>query len=222
TNSVALDGGGERFSGRTSITHTENEWIMPNTGFQRLVASLNTRLNVSEKLTINGKMSYTNKSSDNLPGTGYNNQSIAYFMIFQNPNVDLAWYEPRWLEGQDQRQQIHPFSSFIENPYVIAYDMTNSLASSNIEGNLQGLYTFNEKWNLMVRSGLNTRQDQRETRRPWDNANFPTGYYKQQDVYFLESNTDALLTFQDDLTPDVAFTASAGANAMRAEFKVNE
>src|SRR5690606_13506959 len=103
--------------------------------------------------------------------------------IFQNPNVDLAWYEPRWKKNQEQIKQIHPFSSYIENPYVIAYEMTNSLKSNNIEGNLQGVYSFNKKWDVMVRSGLNMRQDQREQRRPWDTANFPQGYYKQQDVY---------------------------------------
>ena len=31
---------------------------------------------------------YSKMMSDNLPATGYNNQSISYFMIFQNPNVD--------------------------------------------------------------------------------------------------------------------------------------
>src|SRR5690606_25338492 len=62
---------------------------------------------------------------------------------------------------------------------------------------------------------------QREQRRPWDTANFPQGYYKQQDVYFLESNTDALLTFKDDLTSDISINASLGANAMSGETKLN-
>lgn len=221
TNSVAIDGAGERFSGRASITHTKNEWIMPNTGFERLVASLNTNMRVSDKLTLNGKFSYTDKSSDNLPGTGYNNQSIAYFMIFQNPNVDLAWYEPRWKEGKEQIEQIHPFSSYIENPYLIAHEMTNSLQSANVVGNLQGTYTFDDRWSLMLRSGLNMRQDQREQRRPWNTSNFPQGFYKQQDVYFFESNTDALLTFQDELNQDFSINASVGANTMRGESKLN-
>ncbi|GAB3765103.1 SusC/RagA family TonB-linked outer membrane protein [Spirosoma pomorum] len=221
TNSVAVEGGSDNFTARASITHTTNEWIMPNTGFNRLVASLNTGISLSKRLKLNTKLSYTSKNSDNLPGTGYNNQSIAYFMIFQNPNVDLAWYEPRWKKGQYQIQQIHPFSSYIENPYVIAYDMINSLNSTNIIGNIQAQYTLSPKLELMVRSGLNTRQDRREQNRPWNTANFPQGYYKQQDVMFMESNTDALLTYKDRLSNNFDVTASIGGNRMSNEVKQN-
>lgn len=221
TNSIALDGATDAFTARLSLTHTKNEWIMPNTGFSRLVATLNSSLRLSPKFRINSKISYTDKSSDNLPGTGYNNQSIAYFMIFQNPNVDLAWYAPRWRRGQEQLQQIHPFSSYIENPYVIAYEMTNSLSSYNLNGNLQGLYKISSHWELMLRTGLNMRQDRREQRRPWNTANFPQGYYKQQDVYFSEQNTDGLLTYKNTLSRQFDLTASVGGNLMQGEVKQN-
>lgn len=221
TNNVAVEGGGENYSARASLTYTNNEWIMPNTGFDRLVASLNSSVSLSKRLKLNTKLSYTSKTSDNLPGTGYNNQSISYFMIFQNPNVDLAWYEPRWKKGQDQIQQIHPFSSFIENPYLIAYEMTNSLNSTNIIGNIQATYTLSPKWEFMIRSGLNSRQDRREQRRPWNTSNFPQGYYKQQDVAFLESNTDFLATYKSKLTRTIDLTASVGGNRMSSDVKQN-
>lgn len=38
TNSVALTGKSDRGNLRASITHTKNEWILPNTGFQRVSA----------------------------------------------------------------------------------------------------------------------------------------------------------------------------------------
>lgn len=218
-NSVALDGGSDHFNSRASITHTKNEWIMPNTGFERLVASFNSSADLSDKLKLNFKGTYTNKTSDNLPGTGYNNQSIAYFMIFQNPSIDLDWYRPMWLKGQENRQQIHPFSSYIENPFIIANEMTNSLVSNGFDGMLQGLYTINPKWEFMLRSGINMRSDRREQRRPWDTANFPKGYYKQQDLFYMESNTDALLTFNDDLGGDVKIRTSLGGNLMKQQTK---
>ncbi|WP_036602072.1 SusC/RagA family TonB-linked outer membrane protein [Olivibacter sitiensis] len=222
TNSVALDGATDNFSGRASITHTKNEWIMPNTGYESLVASLNTSAQLSDKLKLNAKVAFTNKTSDNLPGTGYNNQSIAYFMIFQNPNVDLeAVYGPRWKQGQEQVAQIHPYSSYIENPYLIAYEMTNGLKSNNIDGNLQGVYTFNPKWELMIRSGLNMRQDRRESRRPWNTANYAMGMYKQQDVFFFESNSDALLSYKDKIGEQFSINASLGGNLMNYQNKRN-
>lgn len=221
TNSVALDGATDSFSARASITHTKNEWIMPNTGFERLVANFNSSLQLSPKLKVNAKVGYTNKKSDNLPGTGYNNQSIGYFMIFQNPNVDLDWYRPIWRSGREQIEQVHPFSSYIENPFLIAHEMTNSLNSHNLDGNFQALYTFNPKWELMLRSGLNLRQDQRDQRRPYNTSNFPQGYYKQQDVFFMESNTDGLLSYRDKLSESISLNASLGANLMNGQIKTN-
>lgn len=221
TNSVALDGGGENYSARASITHTKNEWIMPNTGFERLVASFNSNVQLSKNLKVNAKFSFTNKKSDNLPGTGYNNQSISYFMIFQNPSIDLKWYEPRWKRGQEQIAQIHPFSSFIENPYLIAYEMTNSLNNNNIDGNLQAIYTFSPKFDLMLRTGIALRQDRREQRRPWNTSNFPQGYYKEQMVFFMETNNDFLFSYNDKLNEDFKIRASVGGNLRSETFKQN-
>ncbi|WP_245893728.1 SusC/RagA family TonB-linked outer membrane protein [Sphingobacterium gobiense] len=218
-NSVAFDGGNDNFTSRASLTHTKNEWIMPNTGFERIVASLNSSANLSDKLKINFKANYTNKSSDNLPGTGYNNQSIAYFMIFQNPSIDLNWYRPMWKAGRENIEQIHPFSSYIENPFVIAHEMTNSLASHGLDGMLQGAYTFNPNWELMIRSGINMRSDARAQRRPYDTANFPKGYYKEQDLFYIESNTDALLTYNNNLNEDFSIRASVGGNVMKRNMK---
>jgi hypothetical protein len=102
TNNISVEGGNERGSGRASLTHTKNEWIMPNTGFERFTVSTGFQYKISDRLKIQSKINYTDKQSDNLPGTGYNNQSIAYFMIFQNPNVDLNWYRDRWKKGRSK------------------------------------------------------------------------------------------------------------------------
>lgn len=216
-NSLALEAGTDKYTGRFSLGHTKNKWIMPNTGFERIVASVNNRFAVNDKLSVSSRISYTNKFSDNLPATGYNNQSISYFMIFQNPNIDLNIYKPRWQPGKDQIEQIHPFSSFIDNPYVIAYDMTNGLRNHNLEGNVQLNYVLNSKWDFMLRSGLNYRQDFRDMKRPWNTAQFAQGYYKEQDATWMEHNTDFLVNFKEKLTDKIKMTIGAGGNIRKEQ-----
>ncbi|MFD1754818.1 SusC/RagA family TonB-linked outer membrane protein [Rufibacter sediminis] len=222
TNNVAVEGGGENGSVRASLTHSKNEWIMPNTGFERLTAALSINQTISKKLKLSSKINFTNKKSDNLPGTGYSNQSIAYFMIFQNPNVDLAWYEPRWKAGQEQIQQIHPFSSFIDNPYVIAYEMTNSLNNYSIVGNLAATYEFSPKWDIMVRSGIDFTAEDRAMRRPFNTANFPLGYYKEQNIFDYEINTDALLTYREKLGSKIDVRTSVGGNLRDQRYRFTD
>ena len=56
TNSVALTGKSDRGSVRASITHTKNEWILPNTGFQRITAMVSAQQQISRALRINFKL----------------------------------------------------------------------------------------------------------------------------------------------------------------------
>ncbi len=212
TNSISLEGGDERSSARVSLTHSKNEWIMPNTGYERINAALSLNHMVSEKIKIGAKVNFTNKQSDNLPATGYNNQSIAYFMIFQNPNVDLQWYRPIWKKNKTEVDQVHPFSSFIDNPYLIAYEMTNALENNSVAGNLSATYKITDKWEVMVRSALSWSRDERRQRRPYSTANFQKGYYKEQDVFFSEVNTDGLLSYSDRIGQHIDVKVSAGAN----------
>lgn len=219
-NAVALDGSSETGSLRASITQTKNEWIMPNTGFDRLVAALSASQQISKKLKLNAKVNYTNKSSDNLPATGYNNQSIAYFMIFQNPSIDLDWYRPIWKAGQENVDQVHPFSSFIDNPYLIAYEMTNSVNNNSVFGNLSANYTFNDHFELMLRSGLAMSQEERAQQRPFSTANFQRGYYKEQNVTNYEQNSDFLLTYKGNLAEKISLRASVGGNHMSRKYRM--
>ncbi|UKJ08609.1 SusC/RagA family TonB-linked outer membrane protein [Solitalea lacus] len=218
TNSISLEGGNEKGSARASLTHTKNNWIMPNTGFKRITAAVSLNYNVSEKLKIASKVNYTNKQSDNLPATGYNNQSISYFMIFQNPNVDLSWYAPRWKNGKYEVDQIHPFSTFIDNPYVIAYEMTNKMNNNQVVGNVSATYEFSPKLNLMVRSGIDMNNETRAQQRPFSTANFQNGYFKQQNISNYEVNTDGLLTYKDKFLSIVDLTASVGGNTMSRKY----
>jgi TonB-linked SusC/RagA family outer membrane protein len=219
TNSVAVAGGNEKGSARASITHSKNEWIMPNTGFERMTAALSLSYKASDKLRLASKINFTHKTSDNLPATGYNNQSISYFMIFQNPNVDLAWYEPRWKKGQEQLDQIHPFSSYIDNPYVIAYEMTNALNNYSTIGNISATYELSPKLEAMVRSGIDLSNEDREQRRPFSTANFQYGYYKEQSIFDYEINTDALFTYKEQIGSDISIRVSVGGNTMRRRYR---
>ena len=40
SNSISLEGGTDKDSARFSFTHMKNEWIIPNTGFERINAAL--------------------------------------------------------------------------------------------------------------------------------------------------------------------------------------
>lgn len=217
-NNVSISGGDNKGSMRLSFGHQKNEWIMPNTGFERFTVSANGNYQVSDRIKVGTSISFNDRSSDNLPSTGYNNGSIAYFMIFQNPNVDLNWYRDIWMNGQENLDQINPFSSYIDNPFLIAYEATNSLKSYQLVGNVFSNIKLSNKFDLMVRASVNTYNHNREQRRPFSINRYARGYFNVQDINKREINTDFLLTYNDKFGKDFALTASAGGNMMKYRY----
>lgn len=217
TNRVDFQGGNEKGSIRASLGYTDNEWIMPNTGFEKINVSTNANYQISDAIKLSTVVNYSNRTSDNIPGSGYNNGSIAYFTIFQNPNVDLDWYRPIWEEGQENLQQLHPFSSYIDNPYLIAYEATNPLENDQILGNVRANIQLAPKWELMLRSSLNMYTQQREQQRPYSINRYARGFYKRQDITKKEVNTDFLLTFNDSWQ-NFSVNASVGGNALQYNY----
>ncbi|MEZ7514098.1 SusC/RagA family TonB-linked outer membrane protein [Flavobacterium frigidarium] len=218
-NNITLQGGDKNGSMRASIGYQKNEWIMPNTGFERITASINANYQISKKIKIGSVINYNNRNSNNLPGTGYNNGSAAYFMIFQNPNIDLDWYRPIWLDGQKDIQKIAPFSSYIDNPYLIAYEATNPLLSDQIVGNLFANIDLSTNLKLMLRTSLNTYSQDREQKRPYSINRYAKGYYQSQDINKVEVNSDFLLTYNKDLNKRLGLSFSAGGNAMTYKYR---
>lgn len=218
-NNISLQGGDKKGSMRASFGHSKNEWIMPNTGFERVTAAVNANYQISDKIKLNTSVNYNNRNSDNLPSTGYNNGSIAYFMIFQQPNIDLEWYRPIWSEGSENIMQLHPFSSYIDNPYLIAYNATNSLQSNQIIGNLSATIDLLPNLNLMLRSSLNSYTQNREQHRPYSINRYAKGYFNRQDISKQEINSDFLLSYKKKFNEVFSLSASFGGNALSYKYK---
>ncbi|MFA5330353.1 MAG: SusC/RagA family TonB-linked outer membrane protein [Prolixibacteraceae bacterium] len=221
-NSVAIDGQGDKGSMRASVTYTTNEWILPNTGFDRVVASLSTNYQVSKRLKLSARTNYTNRKIDNTPAIGYNSNSIAYFMIFQNPNVNLDWLRPMWRTGQEGIKQLQPYSSFIGNPFVILYENTNASQKHSTTSNLSAILEISRKLELMVRSGIDLAYDEREMQRPMSDVVFGKGYYRKQNIFNYETNADALLTYRETLSNGLNFSISVGGNLMKSHYNLLE
>lgn len=221
-NSIAIDGSSEKSAVRLSLTYTKNEWIMPNTGFNRIAVSGSFQNQVTDKLRVSAKVNYVKRQSDNLPATGYNNSSIPYFMILTNPSVDVRWYQQRWVKGKEGREILRPFSPWLDNPYVIAYECLNPMEKHGVVATGLIIYEFSPKWELMIRSGIDLSFDTREMIRPYGLKNFPKGYYQQQDVFSYENNTDVLLTYRNQLSNSFNLSVSVGANRMDNKYKMQQ
>lgn len=223
TNSVSVDGGSDKTTARFSATNVTNHWITPNTGYTRNSIALSVNSKINDKLTINAKVNYNNKNSDNLPGAGYGNQSLMYWFIFWQPNANLNWLKNYWKNGQDGKAIFYPFSSFPENPYAVSYEFINKSNRNSVTGNVEALYNVTKEFSVQVRATLDMGYEQRAQQRPYDaGTKYPKGSYRTQNIYSEEQGADFLLKYNKKITHDVNITATAGGSMLRNNYNRDE
>lgn len=223
TNSISLDGGTDKTTARFSFTNVTNDWIVPNTGYKRNTVSMSVNSKVNDKLQISSKVNYTNKWSDNLPGSGYGNQSLMYWYIFWQPNANLDWLRNYWANGQENKSIKYPFSSFPENPYAVSYEFLNETNRHGITGNVQATYNFTKELSFQVRTSVDFAYEQRAQKRPYDaGAKLPKGSYRTQSIFAMEASSDFLLKYAKQVTKEFEFSVTAGGSNLRNNYNKDE
>ena len=223
TNSISVDGGTDKTSARFSATNVTNHWITPNTGYTRNSVALSVNSKINDKLTISSKVNYNNKSSANLPGAGYGNQSLMYWYIFWQPSADLNWLKNYWVNGQEDRKIFYPFSTFPENPYAISEEFINKSSRNSVTGNVQAEYKITSALSLQVRATLDMGYEQRAQERPYDaGTKYPKGSYRTQNIYSQEAGGDFLLRYNKKVNKDFNVTATAGGSMLRNNYNRDE
>ncbi len=222
TNHISLEGSTDRSAARLSLTHLKNDWIVPNTGFERINAALSINHMISDKLRISSKVNYANKKSDNLPMSGYNNQTPMYFMIIGTaPSIDIDWFKPYWEPGLEGVEQKNPFNPGPDNIYLQSYEMLNKINKHGVIGNISASYAISPNLDVTLRSGLTLANEERSQQRPYSMTRYPKGMYRQQSIFNYESNTDILLSYRGRLSSKINYSVNTGANAMYQYYNFN-
>ncbi|MEJ5993828.1 SusC/RagA family TonB-linked outer membrane protein [Pedobacter sp. Du54] len=224
TNSVSLGGTYKKVALRFSASHGTNEWIVPNTGLERTSASLSANTNLNKKLSLSLKLTYNNRHSDNLPATGYGNQSLMYWFMFAQPNVNTDWYRDYWVNDMVNRQFVNITTTNPESPYAISEQYLNKQRRNGVLGSLQATYKFTNELSLLLRSSIDYNKDNRDTQRPFDASGnkFAQGSYREQVVNSYEVNADFLLKYNKKIARDLSLTATAGGSQMRNHYNKSE
>ncbi|GAB1417180.1 hypothetical protein MASR2M117_25860 [Paludibacter sp.] len=92
TNTITVQGGNDKGDMRLSITDRRNNWIMENTGYSDQRIAFSGKQDVTKRVTLESKINYYHKSSDNLPTVGYGPTSVMYALLTTSPNINMDWY----------------------------------------------------------------------------------------------------------------------------------
>jgi len=215
TNSIAISKSGEMGNMRLSFQNLDQEGTLPNTDLKRNTLSFKGTMNVSDKVKINANINYVKTDSDNRPAVGYGTESIMYLFIWYGRQLNTNNLRDYWQPGLEGTQQFNYNYNYHDNPYFTMYENTNAQDKDRIFGNVSLSYDISENWKLLLRSGRDFYRDFRVRKRAFSTQRFPFGTYQEDNIFFEESNSDFLLSYDKTFGEKFNLNVSAGGNQLR-------
>ncbi|MGB3143996.1 MAG: SusC/RagA family TonB-linked outer membrane protein [Maribacter sp.] len=215
TNSIAISKSGDMGNMRLSFQNLDQEGTLPNTDLKRNTLSFTGSLNVSDKVKVNANINYVKTDSDNRPAVGYGTESIMYLFIWYGRQLNTNNLRNYWQPGLEGRQQFNYNYNYHDNPYFTMYENTNAQDKDRIFGNVSVNYDISENWKLLLRSGRDFYRDFRVRKRAFSTQRFPFGTYQEDNVFFEESNSDFLLSYDKTFGEKFNINISGGGNQLR-------
>jgi TonB-linked SusC/RagA family outer membrane protein len=215
TNSIAISKSGDLGNIRFSYQNLDQKGTVPNTDLKRNTFNLSSGLNLTDKVTLNANINYIKTDSDNRPSLSYGTENIMYLFAWYGRQINTNSLRDYWMPGREGVQQYNYNYNYHDNPFFNVNENTNSQDKDRIYGNININYKINDNWSAMVRSGRDFYRDLRTKKRAFSTQRFPLGYYREDNVFFEESNTDFLVSYDKNFKEKWNFNISAGGNQFR-------
>jgi TonB-linked SusC/RagA family outer membrane protein len=237
TNAIDISGSnGDGTNVRLSLNQNKNEWILPNTGFDRKNISFSLESPVNKWIKFKTKVNYYNTTSDNMPMAGYHQTTVMYDLMWgYNTNSMKDWrdeyFQGRFNEINRNSAQSQNGNSLVfagtgsYNPYRILYEELNSMDKDRVfgfAGFTVDLGDLVKGLTLDVKTGLDMSTEFRTQRKPKMTSGWENGFYREQSLQNFESNTDFLLKYQRNFVDNkFSVVGGFGGNNMVNQYRSN-
>jgi len=220
-NNISLSNDTEDGDARLSYTNVSNRGIVPNSNLRRntLQASIGKEM-FNDRLTVRLNAMYVNSGSDNVPNSGYDeSSSIMYGWLWYPRQVEIDDLRDYWVPGQEGVQQRYVENLWVNNPWFIANENTNSFNSNRLIGNLQVRYELSDRLHVRLRYGADILDEERQYRRAPSTKAVLQGSYREDEISFSETNAEALIGYNTDPLDgsDFDMDIKVGGNIMRQD-----
>lgn len=220
-NNVAINTNTEDGDARLSYTNLSNRGIVPNTDLSRntLQMSIGKQF-ADDKLRVRLNSMYVNSASGNIPNAGYDeSSSVMYGWLWYPRQVAIDDLRQYWEPGQEGVQQRYVENLWVNNPWLIAQENTNSFNSNRLIANARIEYDINKNFMVRFRYGIDNLDEERQYRRAPSTRGQLLGGYREDEITFRETNAEFLVgyhTDMDDLS-DWDLDVKIGGNIMKQD-----
>ncbi len=229
TNSVELTSSSDKNTFRASIMNLRNKGVVPNSSFGRTSATVRGTSKLTDKLSLDAKMTFINQKTDNriklaadpdnifrnyllMPRSvhfsdlrGYDNYAFPEGTIHPTTNDNISGRPASWTTS---------YGGLIRNPYWAAYKNTNNDTKNRLIAFGSLKYEFTDWLNIQGRYGIDFQSTQYQTRLASNTPYWEDQGFDMEKHTSYEANADFLINFNKQVSENFGIVASAGGNIM--------
>jgi len=227
TNTVTLSANSDKGGMNLSLANMTSEGIVPNNTFKRNTINVGFAYDLSDKLSFQGNINYSNEQNENPPNIANQDNSIPTALYAMANSMPLSVLKEN---THDPLGNEYVYSRFRNrtNPYFTLSDQFQNITRDRIFGNISAKYDITS-W-LFVQGRLGQDYWSRDQ----DYNNFPTGQaslapapagfvngvYTQESRRFRETNADFLISGTKEFG-DFGVNVTFGGNQMKRRSDLN-
>ncbi|ULQ52027.1 SusC/RagA family TonB-linked outer membrane protein [Flavihumibacter fluvii] len=225
TNNISVSSKSDKSDLRFSVSNTYQDGIVPNTKLTITNFNISAGYNFTEKLRLESYINYNRQSTPNIPDVQYGPNSMIYnITLWAGADWSMDDMRNYWQPGKEGVQSIYAEYQRYHNPYFMAYEWLRSHNKNDVNGNLKLSYKLNKNFDFLVRTQVTTYDLLRTEKMPYSAHPYGReegkGDYREDRRSMFETNTDALVTYQNNhVYKDISVRASVGGNIRN--FKYN-
>lgn len=216
TNNIALAGSGDKTTYRISFNNMTNKGLIPNSDLFRNSLASAVTFDISKQFKLTTNLNFVRSKSNNRPSTN-NRGANPLEAVYLYPHVDVRELKNYWIPGSEGIQQLAP-STNGDNPYFLAYALTNGFVRDRIFGNVKLDWAISPELSAYGRVSHDQFAENRETKIPWSYSRGKNGGYYLQDMARQETNADAMITYRKKIS-DFDWSISGGGNIMTQKYR---
>lgn len=215
---------GEKGSFRVSGNYKSQKGQVPNSNLKTGGLTFKSNSQLTEKLSLDTKLSYNKVYSPNYPRHGYGPKNHMYtLLVWMGDDVngeDLRNH--LYVPGQEGYRQANWNYAWYNNAYFSAYELNQEYDEDIINSQLKLGYKFTDNLNLQLRGNavIKDKFEDRESPKTYLNYGDPReGDYKTWNTSFLSVDYDVLLNFNKDITEKIGLDVNLGASQNYTKFQ---
>ncbi len=209
-NTLAMEAGNENSSVRFSYTNNDANSILPNAGLVKHNFNIRALTDLSDKLSIDTKVTYFNQQSSNRPFHGTEGVMAYVYDIPRNLDItDLEDYQ------NEEDYSVNTYTSGTNgNPYWVVNHDVNEDSRDRIMGFAKVNYEFTDWLSAFVRVGTDVVSHKIETVNQYGHWFYGSGRFNYSTRKTSETNADFLFMFDKDFGSDLRISGIFGGNHM--------